>query len=360
MVAMTRAAEQTNPITEPKSLFLRACRGLPVERTPIWLMRQAGRYMPEYRAIRAKHTMLEVINTPELAAEVTLQPIDAFGLDAAIIFSDILPPLIGMGLNLDYVKGEGPQIDNPVATKEDVETLRTPPASELMPGTLEAINIVSGELNPRGIPLIGFAGAPFTLACYAIEGGGSSSYEKVKAFMYSEPDAWHQLMSKLVDVQSDYLSAQVAAGACALQVFDSWAGLVLGLNSYQRFVAPHNRKLFERLAALEVPVVNFSTGTGAYIEHVAACGGDVIGVDWRLPIDVAWDRIGRDRAVQGNLDPAVLLAPWETIEQEANDVLDRVGGAPGYIFNLGHGVLKSTPVDNVRRLVDHVQSAPIS
>jgi uroporphyrinogen decarboxylase len=204
------------------------------------------------------------------------------------------------------------------------------------------------------VPLIGFAGAPFTLACYAIEGGGSTGYEKVRAFMYSEPDAWHRLMSKLVDVQADYLIAQVEAGASALQVFDSWAGLVLGEVNYQRFVAPHNTKLFGRLSATGVPVINFSTGTGAYIEKVAECGGDVIGIDWRLPIDVALGRIG-SRAIQGNLDPVALLAPWDTLQREIDDVLNRVAGAPGHIFNLGHGVLQTTPVDNVRRLVDYVR-----
>jgi uroporphyrinogen decarboxylase len=345
---------EAKPVTEPMPLFLKACRRLPVDRTPIWLMRQAGRYMPEYMAIRAKHSMLDVIRSPELSAEVTLQPVDALGVDAAIIFSDILPPLAGMGLDLNYIKGEGPHIGNPVRSPADVDALRTPPANELMPGTLRAIEIVTSELTPRHVPLIGFAGAPFTLACYAIEGGGSSSYENVRAFMYKEPDAWHRLMSKLVDVQADYLAAQRTAGASALQVFDSWAGLVVGARGYERFVAPYNRTLFKKLSTLGVPVIHFSTGTGAYIERVAACGGDVIGIDWRIPIDVAWDRVGRDRAVQGNLDPAVLLAPWETVRAETDDVLARAGGAPGHIFNLGHGVLKSTPVDQVKRLVDYV------
>lgn len=344
-----------DPGTEPSELFLRACRRLPVDRTPIWLMRQAGRYMKEYMAIRARHTMLEVIHTPELAAEITLQPIDAFDLDAAIVFSDILPPLVGMGLRLDYVKGEGPCIDNPVRTVADAEALVTPPAGELMPGTLRAIELVAAELGPRGVPLIGFAGAPFTLACYAIEGGGSKTFERVKAFMYSEPDAWHGLMSKLTRVQGDYLIAQVDAGARALQVFDSWAGLVLGPRGYDRFVAPYNRGLFERLSATGVPVINFSTGTGVYIEKVAACGGDVVGIDWRIPIDVAWERIGFDRAIQGNLDPAALLAPWDVLAAEVDDVLDRVGGRDGHIFNLGHGVLKTTAVDTIRRLVDYVR-----
>lgn len=360
MVAMKRTLEDTSATvdtanqSEPTAIFLRACRRLPVDRTPIWLMRQAGRYMPEYLEVRSRHTMLELINTPELAAEITMQPINAFDLDAAIIFSDILPPLVGMGLELDYVKGEGPKISNPIRTTGAIDALRTPEANELMPGTLRAIEIVSAELAARDIPLIGFAGAPFTLACYAIEGGGSSTYERVKALMMSEPDAWHRLMDKLVDVQADYLLAQTAAGAAALQVFDSWAGLVLGAPGYERFVAPHNRKLFERLAAAGVPTINFSTGTAAYIERVAACGGDVVGVDWRLPIDEAWARIGFNRAVQGNLDPAALLTPWPTLEREAGEVIARAAGRPGHIFNLGHGVFKTTPVDNVRRLVDFV------
>jgi uroporphyrinogen decarboxylase len=265
---------------------------LPVDHTPIWLMRQAGRYMPEYHKVRASHTMLETINQPELSAEITMQPVDAFGVDAAIIFSDILPPLVGMGLHLEYIKGVGPKIDNPIATAADVEALRIPPADELMPGTLKAIELVTAELSGRGVPLIGFAGAPFTLACYAIEGGGSNSYEKVKALMYREPDTWDRLMTKLTDVQADYLSAQAVAGASALQIFDSWAGQVLGVRGYERFVAPYNQRLFQRLATCGVPVVNFSTGTGAYIERVAQCGGDVVGVDWRLSIDSAWERIG--------------------------------------------------------------------
>lgn len=343
--------------TEPTAPFLRACRRLAVDHTPIWLMRQAGRYMPEYHTLRSRHTMLETINRPELAAEITLQPLNSFAVDAAIIFSDILPPLIGMGLDLDYIKGEGPRIGNPVATAADVDALRTPPAQELMPGTLKAIELVVSELESRDLPLIGFSGAPFTLACYAIEGGGSNSYEKVKAFMYREPEAWDRLMSKLVDVQADYLSAQAAAGASALQVFDSWAGQVLGVRGYERFVAQHNETLFGRLAETGVPVINFSTGTGAYIERVAACGGDVVGIDWRLALDDAWERIGDGRAIQGNLDPAALLAPWKVLKGEADDVIARAAGRTGHIFNLGHGVLKSTPVDNVRRLVDYVRES---
>ncbi|GAB4270695.1 MAG: uroporphyrinogen decarboxylase [Candidatus Promineifilaceae bacterium] len=337
------------------SAFLRACRREPVSHTPVWLMRQAGRYMPEYRAVRAKHSMLEVMQTPELAAEVTLQPINAFGMDAAIIFSDILPPLIGMGLNLEFVKGEGPVIHNPISSTADIECLRTPTAEENMQPTLDAIKLVVAELTPRGVPLIGFSGAPFTLASYAIEGGGSKNYEKTKALMYTHPQAWHQLMDKLVTVQADYLIKQVKAGASALQVFDSWAGQALGLQDYKTFVQPHNMRLYQALAETGVPVINFSTGTAAYLNEVAACGGSVIGVDWRLPLDMAWDIIGNDKAIQGNLDPVALLTDWPVLKEKIDDVLVRANGRLGHIFNLGHGIFPNVPTDNVKRLVSYVQ-----
>lgn len=336
-------------------LFLRACRGEPVERTPVWLLRQAGRYQPEYRAIRERHSMLEVIRTPELAAEVTLLPVDAFGLDAAIVFSDILPPLVGMGLELDFVQGDGPRIGNPIASARDVDLLAAPPATETMAGTLEAIRLVRAELEPRGIPVIGFAGGPFTLASYAIEGGTSRDFSRTKAFMLSEPAAWRRLLGKLVTVQADYLLAQAAAGAQALQVFDSWAGRALGREDYLRYVAPHNRELYGKAAAAGVPVINFSLGVSAYLEDAAACGGDVVGLDWTLPLDEAWARVGFDRRVQGNLDPASLLAPWRELAFRIDDVLDRAAGRSGHIFNVGHGLTPGTPVDNVRRLVEHVR-----
>jgi uroporphyrinogen decarboxylase len=299
--------------------------------------------------------MLAIINTPELAAEVTLQPINAFGFDAAIIFADILPPLIGMGLDLEFVKGEGPVINNPISRPYDIDMLAAPPAEVTMPATLKAIEMVTAELASRHIPLIGFAGAPFTLASYAVEGGSSSNYAKVKALMYNEPAAWKRLMNKLVTVQADYLLKQAQAGASALQVFDSWAGLALGLQDYVRYVQPYNTALFKQLAKAGVPLINFSTGTGPYLSEVAACGGDVIGVDWRLPLDVAWRQIGYDRAIQGNLDPGVLLAPWRELKCRLDDVLERANGRPGHIFNLGHGILPNTPVDNVRRLVAYVR-----
>jgi uroporphyrinogen decarboxylase len=351
----TTGPTQAVPALEPAPLFLRACCRLPVERTPVWLMRQAGRYMPEYRALRSKHGILDIIRTPDLAAEVTLQPIRAFGFDAAIIFADILPPLVGMGLELAFNEGEGPRIGNRITSSRDVDRLGTPPAEETMPHTLEAIRIVARELEASGTPVIGFAGAPFTLACYAIEGGTSKSFTKAKALMFGEPAAWKRLMTKLVTVQADYLAAQARAGARALQVFDSWAGIALGLTDYRRFALPYNAMLFERLKDVGVPVINFGMGTSWYIEEVVRAGGDVISVDWRRPLDEAWQAIGYERAIQGNLDPAALHAPWRELRFQIDEILARAGGRPGHIFNLGHGVLPDTPVDTVRRLVDYVR-----
>lgn len=342
--------------SEPTARFLRACRRLPVDATPIWLMRQAGRYMPEYREIRSRHAMLDVIQTPELAAEVTLQPVRAFHMDAAIIFADILPPLIGMGLRLEFVNGVGPVIHNPIRTTRDIDMLATPPAGSYLDATLQAIRIVVSELRAEDTPLIGFAGAPFTLASYAIEGGGSKDYAKTKALMYTQPAAWNRLMDKLVTVQADYLIEQARAGAGALQVFDSWAGLALGKEDYLRYVAPHNTRLFATLQKARVPVINFSTGTYPYLENVAACGGDVIGVDFRMPLGDAWQKIGYQRAIQGNLDPMTLLAPWRELKFHIDRVLEEAGDRQGHIFNLGHGIHRETPVDNVRRLVEYVHA----
>jgi uroporphyrinogen decarboxylase len=321
----------------------------------VWLLRQAGRYQPEYRALREKHSMLDLVRTPELAAQVTLQPIESFDLDAAIVFSDILPPLIGMGFDLDFVKGDGPKIGNSITSTRDVDLLGTPPAEETMAPTLEAIRIVRRELEPRDVPVIGFAGAPFTLASYAIEGGTSKDFMRTKAFMLSEPAAWTRLLGKLVTVQADYLLAQARAGAQALQVFDSWAGRALGREDYLRYVAPANRELYSKISAAGVPVINFSLGVGTYLEQAAGCGGDVVGIDWQLPLDEAWKRVGFDRPVQGNLDPAALLAPWRELRFRIDDVLERAGGRPGHVFNVGHGLVPQTPTDNVRRLVEHVR-----
>ena len=352
---VTTATAVTDADREPTSVFLRACRGLPTERTPVWLLRQAGRYQPEYRALRERHSLLDLVRTPELAAQVTLLPVDSFGLDAAIVFSDILPPLVGMGLDLEFVRGDGPSIGNPIASTRDVDLLGTPPAEETMTGTLEAIAIVRGELEARDIPVIGFAGAPFTLASYAIEGGTSRDFMRTKAFMLSEPAAWKRLLGKLVTVQADYLLAQARAGAQALQVFDSWAGRALGREDYLRYVAPANRELFGKLASAGVPVITFSLGVGAYLEDAVDCGGDVVGLDWQLPLDAAWERVGFGRSVQGNLDPAALLAPWRELRFRIDDVLDRAAGRPGHVFNVGHGLVPQTPPDNVRRLVEHVR-----
>lgn len=336
------------------SPFLLACRRQPAPHTPVWLMRQAGRYMPEYRELRTRHSILEIIGAPELAVEVTLQPVNAFPVDAAIIFSDILPLLRGMGLSLEFVAGDGPRIGNPVRSPADVDRLAVPPAEENVASTLEAVRLASAELTPRGVPLIGFAGAPFTLACYAIEGGGSRQFETAKAFMYEHPAAWGRLMRKLSTLVADSLTAQARAGASALQLFDSWAG-VLSAADYERYVSPYMTSVCEAVAATGAPLISFSTGTGGYLGTVAATGGDVIGVDWRVPLDVAWRQVG-DRAIMGNLDPVLLKAPWRELRAQADDVLDRAAGRPGHIFNLGHGVLQHTPPENVRRLVEHVRT----
>jgi uroporphyrinogen decarboxylase len=345
------------PVDETANLrdsrFLRACRRQPTDATPVWLMRQAGRYMPEYRKLREKYTILQLIKSPELAVEVTMQPINAFDLDAAIIFADILPPLEGMGLELDFVKGEGPAIYNPVRTAADVERLRVLPAEETLGFTLEAIRLARRELDARGIPLIGFSGAPFTLASYAIEGGGSRNRIEVKNMMMSQPDLWHQLMTKLATVAGEYLLAQAKAGAQVLQLFDSWVG-ELSPFDYQHYVLPYSHRALEIASQSGVPVIHFGTNTSGMLPLMRAAGGDVIGVDWRIDLAQAWDILGDGVAVQGNLDPVALFADWDALKTRAAHILDRVKDRPGHIFNLGHGILPETPVDNVRRLVDFV------
>ena len=336
-----------------QSRFLRACRREATDATPIWLMRQAGRYMAEYRALREKHTILEIIKAPELACEVTMQPINAFDLDAAIIFADILPPLEGMGLQLDFVKGEGPMIYNPVRTAADVAALRVLPAEETLGFTLDAIKLARHELDSRGIPLIGFSGAPFTLASYAIEGGGSRNRVHVKSMMMSEPALWHALMGKLAEVAGHYLLAQAQAGAQVLQLFDSWVG-ELSPFDYEHSVLPYSRRAIEIASQAGVPIIHFGTNTGGMLPLIQAAGGDVIGVDWRMELPQAWALLGDSVAVQGNLDPVALFADWEALQARARHILDSVKGRPGHIFNLGHGILPHTPVDNVRRLVDFV------
>lgn len=333
--------------------FLNACGRQPVDATPIWLMRQAGRYMIEYRTLRERYTILEIIKTPDLACEVTMQPINAFDLDAAIIFADILPPLEGMGLNLEFVRGEGPVIHNPLRSRADVEALRTPSPEEALHFTLDAIKLARKELDPLGIPLIGFSGAPFTMASYAIEGGSSRNYVLAKGMMYNDPNAWHMLMDKLATVVGEYLRAQAQAGAQVLQLFDSWVGS-LSPADYREFVLPYSRRAIQMAQETGVPIIHFGTDTAGILHLIKETGGDVIGVDWRIDLDVAWQGLGDDVAVQGNLDPVTLFAPWPELQKRAQIVLDQAGGRPGHIFNLGHGILPQTPVDNVKRLVDFV------
>ena len=331
--------------------FLKACRREPVDCTPVWFMRQAGRYMAEYRALRAKHSILELCKTPELAAQVTLQPIDRFPLDAAIIFADILLPLEPMGLSLEFAAGEGPVIHNPVRNQADIERLNVIDGGEL-DYVAEAIRQARRALNGR-VPLIGFAGAPFTLASYAIEGGSSRNYLLTKQLMYSEPKAWHQLMDKFARVITGYLRRQIKAGAQAIQLFDSWVGC-LSVGDYVEYVMPHVQLIFEGLKREGVPMIHFGTGTSAMLPQMREAGGDVIGVDWRIHLDEAWATVGHDVAVQGNLDPLTLFAPLHEIERRVADILRRAGGRPGHIFNLGHGILPTTPIEHVAATIDMV------
>jgi uroporphyrinogen decarboxylase len=332
--------------------FLRACRRQPVDATPVWFMRQAGRYMPEYRAIRERHSLLEICRQPELAVTVTLQPVDAIEVDAAILFSDLLLPFTPMGLDFDFVKGEGPSIDRPIRHAEDVERVRVFEPREALSHVLETIRILRRELADR-VPLIGFGGAPFTLAAYAIEGGPSTSYATAKAFMYAQPEAWHRLCDRFASVIADYMRAQIDAGAQAIQIFDSWVGQ-LSRDDYRTYALPHTRKIFAALADTGAPTIHFGVNTGAILPDMKEAGGDVIGVDWRAPLDEAWDRIGHDRAIQGNLDPVRLLGPEAGLLGAADDLLRRAGGRAGHIFNLGHGILPNTSLAQVQALARHV------
>ncbi len=332
--------------------FLNACNRQPVDAVPIWLMRQAGRYMAEYRSLREKYTILEIIKSPELATEVTMQPINAFDLDAAIIFADILPPLEGMGLKLTFEKGEGPVIHNPIRTPADIDALCQPDPRESLNFTLEAIKLTRQELAGR-VPLIGFSGAPFTLAAYAIEGGSSRNYTLAKSLMYAHPQAWHRLMEKLAALVGDYLFAQAEAGAQVLQLFDSWVGM-LSPDDYREFALPYSIRAIARAKEAGVPVIHFGTGTSGMLPLIKSAGSDVVGVDWRIDIDEARRILGDDVAVQGNLDPVTLFAPLPALKQRAGKILDRVAPQPGFIFNLGHGILPQTPVDNVAALIDFV------
>jgi uroporphyrinogen decarboxylase len=342
----------TSQLAKSTARFLRACEGLPVDATPVWFMRQAGRYMPEYRALREKYSLLEMVAQPEIAAEVTLQPVRALGVDAAILFADILLPLIPMGLDLSFAKGEGPVIANPVRSAADIKRLRPIEARTDLSHVLQAIRILRTEL-PAHVPLIGFAGAPFTLASYLIEGGSSRDHRQTKTLMLSDPAAWNLLMKKLSIALTDYLMTQVEAGAQVVQLFDSWVGAV-SPQDYVQFVQPYSSQILKTLENTGVPVIHFGTGTATLLEHMQAAGGTVIGLDWRVPLDVGRQRLGVNTPVQGNLDPVDLFAPLPVLRKRVEDVLRRAGGHPGHIFNLGHGILQHTPVDHVRAVVDMV------
>lgn len=341
-------------ITAPgvrESRFLRACRRESVDRTPVWFMRQAGRYMAEYRALRQNYTLLQLCRTPDLATEVTLQPIRRIDVDAAILFSDLLLPLEPLGIPFDFIKGEGPAIEKPIRSAADIDALREVDPHESLAFTFAAIRQIKGELGDR-IPLIGFAGAPFTLASYAIEGGHSNNFALTKSLMYGDPAAWHRLADRLATVVADYLVAQIDAGVDAVQVFDSWVG-ALNEADYREFAMPHTQKIFAAIGQ-RVPTIHFGVSSASILHAMREAGGDVIGADWRIPLDAAWERIGHDRGIQGNLDPTLLLGPRGRLLDGVNDVLTRAANRPGHIFNLGHGMLPMTPVENVQAVARYV------
>jgi uroporphyrinogen decarboxylase len=332
-------------VSEPAPLLVRAARGEPVERTPVWFMRQAGRSLPEYRAIRERHSFFQVAGTPELCAEVTLQPVRRHGVDAAVLFADIMSPVVGMGVAVDLVEGVGPVLEQPIASRGDVERLAVTEPDERI---LEAIRLVRAELGADQA-LVGFCGAPFTVAGYLVEGRPSRDYARTKALMYRDPETWHALLDRLAAQFEGYVAAQVEAGADAVQLFDSWVG-VLSVADYQELVAPYSARV---LSAAQAPTIHFATGASdALLRELARAGGDVLGLDWRVPLETGWELA---RAVQGNLDPAVLLAPWERVEAAALDVLGRARGRPGHIFNLGHGVLPQTDPGALTQLAALVQ-----
>ncbi|HXE98405.1 MAG TPA: uroporphyrinogen decarboxylase [Dongiaceae bacterium] len=330
--------------------FLDACWGKPVDRTPVWLMRQAGRYLPEYMAVRSKCTFLELCKTPELAAEVTIQPVDILGVDAAIMFSDILTPVEPMGMKLDFVPG--PVFESPIRSMADVEKLRIPQMEQDVPYVLETIKILRRELAGK-VPLIGFGGAPFTLACYMVEGKGSKDFAQIKRMMYAAPDVYAALMEKITTMSIEYLNAQIAAGAQCIQIFDTWGG-ILSPADYERYVSPYTARLINGLNRMETPVIHFVKGSGAMLDTVKKVGGDVMGLDWHVKLGAARDLIGPQMAVQGNLDPTVLYATREIIEREVKRVIDENAGRPGHIFNLGHGILPTVPPENAKFMVECV------
>lgn len=332
--------------------FLKACRGEPVDATPVWFMRQAGRYMKAYRDLKEKHSFLEMCKTPELATEVTLQPLDVLGVDAAIIFADILLPLEPMGTGLEFTVGDGPVVPRPVKDPKAVEKLKPVNAEEQLGFVGDAIRMVRGEISGK-LPLIGFAGAPFTLCSYMVEGGKSKDFTTTKLMMFEAPEIWAQLMDKVCAVLIDYLKMQVEAGAQALQIFDSWVGCMSPYD-YENHILPYTRRVIEGLADTGVPIINFSTGTSTLLPLVQQAGGDVMSFDWRINLGDAWDQLGHDQPIQGNLDPVTLFAPIPAIKERVEFILRQAGGRPGHIFNLGHGILQHTPVDHVKAVVDMV------
>jgi uroporphyrinogen decarboxylase len=339
-------------MSAPNSNFIRACKSQPVERTPVWFMRQAGRYMAEYRAIRKQHSLLEICKKPALAAQVTIEAAEILGVDAAIIFADLLLPLEVMGLPFHFSAGEGPVIEKPLRSKADVAKLRTDGWPDL--GYVsEAVALVAKHFADR-VPLIGFCGAPFTLASYMIEGGGSRNYVHAKKMMYNQPGDWDALMGKLVSVTSAYSTEQVRAGADAIQIFDSWVGC-LSVEDYRRYVLPHVTGMVKQLQKTGVPIIYFGTDSATLLPSMKETGADVIGLDWRIPLDEGWQRIEHQAAVQGNLDPVLLFADWNELKSRAADILRSANGRPGHIFNLGHGILPETPVENVKNLARFVQ-----
>ena len=335
--------------------FLRACRREETDCTPVWFMRQAGRYQPEYRALREKYSLMELATTPELCAEVTLLPVNQLEVDAAILFSDIMLPLGPMGVRFRIQENVGPVIEHPIRDDSGLRSLKPLMPEEDLPFVLEAIRLLRRELK---VPLIGFAGAPFTLASYLVEGGPSRTFHRTKALMFAHPDVWDALLQKLTDAVAAFLRAQVRAGAQALQIFDSWVGC-LSAQDYQEHVLPHMRRLFAALRGLSVPVIHFGVGTGHLLKLMREAGGDVIGLDWRVPLREAWSELGPNVAVQGNLDPAALLGPWDLIERRASEVLRQAEGRPGHVFNLGHGVLPETDPGRLKRLVDLVHERSV-
>jgi uroporphyrinogen decarboxylase len=336
----------------PESRFVKACKAQAVDHTPVWFMRQAGRYMPEYRAVRKQYSLIEICKRPQVAAEVTITAAEVLGVDAAIIFADLLLPLEVMGLPFHFAAGEGPVIEKPVRAQEDVSRLRTDSAAEL--GYVsEAVKLVCDHFGAR-LPVIGFCGAPFTLASYIVEGGSSRNYLHTKKMMYSAPSLWDELLRKLVAVAGEYAAEQVRAGADAIQIFDSWVGC-LSVEDYRRYVLPHTTELVRTLQRTGAPVIYFGTETAALLPSMKETGAEVIGLDWRVPLDEGWRSLGDRGAVQGNLDPALLFADWKEVKSRAAAILSRAGGRPGHIFNLGHGIVPETPVQTVKSLAKFVQ-----